>query len=62
LFQQKESVKACGPTGLAAFNVGGVTCHHAFSLPRVPELGEISQNKLKLLGTSKLGLDCCIDY
>jgi hypothetical protein len=37
----------CGQTGLAAFNAGGVTFHHAFSLPRVPELGEISQNKLK---------------
>jgi hypothetical protein len=49
LFQQKESVVVCGPTGSAAFNAGGVTCHHAFSLPRVPELGEISQTKLKWL-------------
>jgi hypothetical protein len=47
LFQQKESVVVCGPTGSAAFGAGGTTCHHAFSLPRIPELGEISQTKLK---------------
>jgi hypothetical protein len=37
----------CGPTGSAAFSAGGCTCHHAFSLPMIPELGEISQTKLK---------------
>jgi GTPase SAR1 family protein len=49
MFQQKESVVVCGPTGSAAFSAGGVTCHHAFSLPRIPELGDISQTKLKWL-------------
>ena len=47
LFQQKESVVVCGPTGSTAFGAGGSTCHHAFSLPRIPESGEISQTKLK---------------
>jgi hypothetical protein len=47
LFQQEESVVVCGPTGSAAFGAGGCTCHHALSPPRVPELGEISQTKLK---------------
>ena len=46
MFQQ-ESVVVCGPTGSAAFNAGGVTCHYAFSLPRIPELGDISEGKLK---------------
>ena len=32
-FQTEKSVKVCGPTGAAAFNAGGVTCHHAFCLP-----------------------------
>ncbi len=47
MFQHKESVVVCGPTGSAAFNAGGVTCHFAFSLPRIPELGDISEGKLK---------------
>jgi hypothetical protein len=47
LFQQKESVVVCGPTGAAAFGAGGSTCHHAYLIPRVPEFGEISQTKLK---------------
>ena len=47
MFQHKQSVVVCGPTGSAAFNAGGVTCHYAFSLPRIPELGDISEGKLK---------------
>jgi GTPase SAR1 family protein len=47
LFDRKESVVVCGPTGAAAFGAGGSTCHHTHLLPRVPEFGEISQTKLK---------------
>ena len=32
-FNQDESVLVCGPTGSAAFNAGGVTCHHALNIP-----------------------------
>ena len=33
VFQDNASVVVCGPTGSAAFNAGGVTCHHAFTIP-----------------------------
>jgi hypothetical protein len=47
LFQSESAVAVCGPTGSAAFSAGGSTCHHLFSLPIVPELGELSAGKLK---------------
>ena len=36
MFQHIESVVVCGPTGSAAFNAGGVTCHFAFSNSKNP--------------------------
>jgi hypothetical protein len=39
-----------GPTGSAAFNAGGTTCHHGlWCLPFRPDDGEISDNILKKL-------------
>lgn len=29
----KNNVMVCAPTGVAAKNIGGTTCHNAFKLP-----------------------------
>jgi ATP-dependent exoDNAse (exonuclease V) alpha subunit len=47
LFESEDAVAVCGPTGSAAFNAGGSTCHHLFSLPMDAMLGELGAAKLK---------------
>jgi hypothetical protein len=38
-----------GPTGSAAFNAGGTTCHQGLCIPFRPDDGEVSDNILKKL-------------
>jgi hypothetical protein len=47
--QRSESVLVVGPTGSAAFNAGGTTCHHGLCRPFRPDDGEISDSILKKL-------------
>jgi hypothetical protein len=61
MFQSKESVKVCGPTGAAAFNAGGVTCHHCFKLPFASkESMNVSEKTVKMLRQNLNGLVCLI--
>ena len=51
VFKNNNSVVVCGPTGSAAFNAGGETCHHTFAVPccevDTPESLKMSAEKLK---------------
>jgi len=44
-------VYVCGPTGSAAFNAGGETCHRLFSIQGKLEKSELSAQALKTLIT-----------
>jgi energy-coupling factor transporter ATP-binding protein EcfA2 len=59
-FQDEGAVKVCGPTGAAAYNAGGVTCHHAFKLPFQSSLITISDKHVKELRQAFSGLVCLI--
>ena len=47
--QQTNSVCVCGPTGSAAFNAGGETCHQLFNIPGRINNFELSAQALKTL-------------
>src|SRR5207237_6690483 len=47
--QKTNSVYVCGPTGSAAFNAGGETCHRLFSIQGRLENSELSAQALKTL-------------
>src|SRR5687768_10498338 len=47
--QRNNSVYVCGPTGLAAFNVGGETWHRLFGIQGKLEKSELSAQALKTL-------------
>src|SRR5687768_1567307 len=49
--QKNNSVYVCGPTGSAAFNAGGETCHQLFGIHRRLENSELSAQALKNLIT-----------
>ena len=49
--QMTNSVHVCGPTGSAAFNAGGETCHRLFSIQGRLEKSELSAQALKTLIT-----------
>ena len=49
--QKTNSVYVCGPTGSAAFNAGGETCHRLFSIPEKLISSELSAQALKTLIT-----------
>ena len=59
-FQTKNAVKVCGPTGAAAYNAGGVTCHHAFKLPFQSTSVNISENHIRELREQFSDLICLI--
>ena len=42
IIQKTSSVYVCGPTGSAAFNTGGETCHHLFHMHRKQNSSELS--------------------
>lgn len=44
-----DSVYVCGPTGAAAFNAGGETCHHLFNIQGKLEDSKLSAQALKTL-------------
>ena len=47
--QKTNSVYVCGPTGSAAFNAGGETCHRLFSIQGRLNNSELSAQALKTL-------------
>ena len=47
--QQTDSVYVCGPTGSAAFNAGGETCHRLFNIQGRLSSAELSAQALKTL-------------
>ena len=47
--QKTNSVYVCGPTGSAAFNAGGETCHHLFNIQSKIHNAELSAQALKSL-------------
>src|SRR5688572_24762836 len=47
--QKTNSVYVCGPTGSAAFNAGGKTCHRLFSIQNGLDKSELSPQPLKTL-------------
>src|SRR5687768_17130320 len=47
--QRNNSVYVCCPTGSAAFNAGGETCHRLFSIQGKLEKSELSAQALKTL-------------
>jgi GTPase SAR1 family protein len=47
--RKTNSVYVCGPTGSAAFNAGGETCHHLFNIPGKIDQYELSPQDLKNL-------------
>ena len=49
--QKTNSVYVCGPTGSAAFNAGGETCHQLFNIQGRPSNSELSAQPLKTLIT-----------
>ena len=49
--QMTNSVHVCGPSGSAAFNAGGETCHRLFSIQGKLEKSELSAQALKTLIT-----------
>ena len=51
--KEGKNVAVCAPTGIAALNVGGVTCHSAFRLP----LGPVPIEEVKNV---KIGVDTII--
>ena len=44
-----NSVYVCGPTGTAAFNAGGETCHHLFNIQSRLYTSKLSAQALKTL-------------
>ena len=59
--QMTNSVYVCGPTGLAAFNAGGETCHWLFSIQGRLEKSELSAQALKNLITKLDGTVALIE-
>jgi len=53
--QKTNSVYVCGPTGAAAFNAGGETCHRLFNIQGRLEKSELSPQALKTLITKLEG-------
>ena len=51
IFQKNNSVYVCGPTGSAAFNAGGETCHHLFSIPTKMKETVLAEKAQKTLNT-----------
>ena len=49
IFQKNNSVYVCGPTGSAAFNAGGETCHHLFNIPTKMKETVLTQEAQKIL-------------
>ena len=47
--QKTDSVYVCGPTGSAAFNAGGETCHRLFNIKGRQNNAELSAQALKTL-------------
>ena len=47
--QENSSVYVCGPTGAAAFNAGGETCHWLFNIKPKPKSYELPAKDLKAL-------------
>src|SRR5687768_15769183 len=47
--QKTNSVYVCGPTGSAAFNAGGETCHHLFNIQGKLENSDLSPHALLTL-------------
>jgi energy-coupling factor transporter ATP-binding protein EcfA2 len=48
MFQNENTVIVTTPTGAAAYNAGGTTCHHAFSFYK-PNMDSIGEETLKTL-------------
>ena len=60
-FQSEKSAKVCGPTGSAAFNAGGLTCHHAFHLPvNNPYTQTVGEKTIKSVRQSLDDLICLV--
>ena len=49
IFGTHDCVKVCAPTGGAAFNAGGETCHRQWGVTRSPKTLEISSERKKYL-------------
>ena len=59
IFQNDRSCKVLAPTGGAAFNAGGETCHHGMAVS-MSDGRELSAETLKKLRLSLIGLVCLI--
>jgi hypothetical protein len=59
-FKSEKCVQVCAPTGAAAFNAGGVTCHRAFGLNFNTTISEIGANTMKDLRNNMKDLVCLI--
>ena len=58
-FQNEKSANICGPTGSAAFNAGGLSCHHAFHvLINNPYMQPVGDQTIKSVRPSLDDLIC----